>query len=92
MREQMYITYAHRVAAKVREVNQILNGEACPQDEGMLGDIYYGIAELVEACLAPIVGMLTDSDELNNMVTKIMFAEEEQIGSIIEKYCGCNEG
>ena len=91
MREQMYITYAHRVAAKVREINQMLNGEACPQDGGMLGDIYYGIAGLVGACLAPVVGMLEDSDELNNIVTEIMFAEEDQIGSIIDKYCGAGK-
>ena len=88
MRERLYITYARRAAAKVREVNQTLNGAACPLEGGALGDIYYGMAALAGACLASVTGMREGSDELNDMVTKLMFAEEDQIDSVIEKYSG----
>ena len=88
MQEQAYIIYAHRAAAKAREANRVLNGTACPREGGALGDIYYGMAGLIGACLASVTGMREGSDELNDMVTKLMFAEEDQIDSVIEKYSG----
>lgn len=86
---QAFLEYAAETAEKVRKVHNILSGgEAIPEDGSMLGDIYYGIVDMIQEYLSIIGVRLANDDELNNMTTEIMFAKRDEINSIIKRYCG----
>lgn len=83
-----YLEYANKASRKVMEINKIFGGTGWPEDEGsMLGEVHFAIADMIEMYLAPIVGKDAGSDELNDFTTEIMYAEKNEIESIIERYC-----
>lgn len=85
---QTYLRYANGAAEKIREINRIFGGSGWPEEGSLLGDVFFGIAGMVQIYLSPITGKEVDSDELNDITTEIMFAEKEGIADIARKYCG----
>ena len=85
---QTYLGYANGAAEKIREINRIFGGSGWPEEGSLLGDVFFGIAGMVQIYLSPITGKEVDSDELNDITTEIMFAEKEGIADIARKYCG----
>lgn len=81
------LKYANEVTVKINHITQLLTGETglC---EGVLGDIYCCVYNMVKEYLTPVVVKEINDDEFNNMVTMIMYAEkEDEINDIIKKYC-----
>lgn len=85
---QTYLEYANEAATKIRKTHEVLSGgEAIPECGSLLGDTYYLIADMIQTFLATIGMRVVDDDEFNNMTTEIMFAEKDEIKSILRKYC-----
>lgn len=85
---QAFLEYANEAAGKIREAHQILSGgEPIPEDGSLLGDAYYGVADMIQEHLAAIGLRIADDDDFNNMTTLIMSAEKGEIESIIKEYC-----
>lgn len=85
---QTFLEYANEAAGKIRKAHQILSGgEPIPEDGSLLCDVYYGIADMIQEYLITIGLGIADDDDFNNMTTEIMFAEKEEIESIIKEYC-----
>ena len=93
MKEQTYkgktfLEYANEAAGKIREAHQVMSGgEPIPEWGSLLGDAYYGIADMIQEYLTTIGIKISNDDKFNNMITEIMFAEKNEISSVIEKYC-----
>lgn len=86
---QAFLENAVESAEKVRKVHYMLSGgEAIPEYGSMLGDIYYGIADMIQEYLSQIGMRIADDDAFNNMTTEIMFAKRDEINGIIGRYCG----
>ncbi len=86
---QAFLEYAIETAEKVRKVHNILSGgEAIPECGSLLGDIYYGIADMIQEYLSTIGMRIANDDKFNNMTTEIKFAEKNEISGIIKRYCG----
>ena len=83
-----FVGYASEAAKNIREITSLLTGFDFPEDGSLLFTVYCNIADMLQVFLSPLVGKEMHSDKLNNMTTEILYAEEGQIGSIIEKYCG----
>ena len=86
---QTFLEHAVETAEKVRKIHNILSGgEAIPEYGSMLGDIYYGIVDMIQEYLSTIGMRIANEDEFNNMTTEIMFANRDEINGIIKRYCG----
>ncbi len=85
------LKYANEVTAKINNITQLLTGETGLTD-GLLGDIYCCVFDMVKEYLIPVVVKEINDDEFDNMVTRIMYAEkEDEINDIIKKYCIVSE-
>lgn len=88
MEEKLFFIYANEAASKIREINRLVSGMEDMEPGGLLGDAYYCIADMVQTHLAPVVGEKVHSDRLNGITTEIIFAEKDELGSIVGRYCG----
>ncbi len=85
MREdKTYFEYANEAATKVRKINELLCGTEVPEEGSLLDDIDYCIYSMIQIHLAPIVGKELHSDEMNDKVTEIMFADESKVNDIVK--------
>ncbi len=84
---QKYLEYANEAARKVREINKIFGGTGWPEEGSLLGDVHFAIADMMQIYLTLITGKQLYSDELNDMITEIIYAEKYEIESIVERYC-----
>ena len=85
---QMFLGYANGVAAKIREIFQVMGGgETILEYGSLLGDAYYGVSDMIQEYLVSI-GVKIEGDEFDNLVTEIMFAGRDEIYNIIKKYWG----
>ena len=75
-RSEIYTTYL------VAMVN-----ESSPED-GLLGELYVRVWDMVSLYLAPITGKELNSDELNDITYEVMYMDKERIGGFIKKYGG----
>ena len=82
-----YLEYANKASRKVMEINKLFGGTGWLEEESLLGDVHFSIADMIQMYLAPIVGKGVGSDELNDFTTEIMYAKKDEIESIIERYC-----
>lgn len=86
--EIMFLENAIEAAKKIREIYHIFGGygdESSPED-GLLGNVYDCVAEMISIYLAPITGKEIHSDDLNDLTVEIMRMDKEGIRSFIEKY------
>ncbi len=86
--EQEFLENAVEAATKIREIYHIFGGygnESSPED-GLLGDVYECVADMISSYIAPVTGKELNSDELNNITCKIMHMDKEGIGDFIRKY------
>lgn len=84
---QAFLEYANEAAGKIRKINQEISGTEIPEERSLLDDIDTYIYIMIQMYLAPLVGKEIGSDELNDFTTEIMYAEKNEIESIIERYC-----
>lgn len=88
-KEQAFLENANEAATKIREIYHIFGGygdESSPED-GLLGDVYARVWDMISLYLASITGNDPHSDELNDITHKIMHMSKEEIGDFIKKYC-----
>lgn len=86
---QTFLEYANEAATKIREIYHIFGGygdESSPED-GLLGDVYACVWDMISLYLASITGNDPHSDELNDITHEIMHMSKEEIGDFIKKYC-----
>lgn len=86
---RMFLEYANEAATKIREIYHIFGGygdESSPED-GLLGNVYDCVAEMISIYLEPITGKELHSDELNDITLKAMYVDKEKIRDFMEKYC-----
>lgn len=84
-----FLENAVEAATKIRKTNEIISGNNnIPEYGTLLGDTYYCIADMIEAYLLAIGMKVIEEDEFNNMISMIMFAEEDGISDVIEGYRG----
>ena len=87
--EQAFLENANEAATKIREIYHIFGGygdESSPED-GLLGNVYDCVAEMISIYLALITGKDPHSDELNDITHEAMHMDKEGIGDFIKKYC-----
>ena len=86
---RMFLEYANDAATTIREIYHIFVGygdESSPED-GLLGNVYDCVAEMISIYLEPITGKELHSDDLNDITLEAMYVDKEKIGDFIEKYC-----
>lgn len=84
-----FLKNAVEAATKIRKTNEIISGNNnIPEYGTLLGDTYYCIADMIEAYLLAIGMKVIEEDEFNNMISMILFAEEDGISDVIEGYRG----
>lgn len=88
---QEFLENANEATKQIRKINRLICGTGMPEDGCLLGDVEYRIFVMIQIFLAPIVGKEIDDDDLNDMTTRIMSADKEDIGDFIRKYCGSSE-
>lgn len=87
--EQAFLENANEAATKIREIFHIFGGygdKSSPED-GLLGNVYDCVAEMISIYLEPITGKELHSDEINDLTCEIMRMDKEGIGDFIKKYC-----
>ena len=85
MNGQEFLKYANEAGNKIKKINQLVSGTTFPEEGSLLGEVARCIYFMVQIYLAPIVWKEIDSDELCNMTTQIMFADEDEIDKIIQE-------
>lgn len=80
---QIFLEHANRAAIKIREINRLISGTESPEEGSLLGDIDYSIYIMIQMHFTHLLEKEISGDELNNMTTEIMFAEKDEIESII---------
>ncbi|MCI8373811.1 MAG: hypothetical protein HFI75_15780 [Lachnospiraceae bacterium] len=88
--EQAFLENANEAAIKIRDIYHIFGGygdESSPED-GLLGELYVRVWDMVSLYLAPITGKELNSDELNDITYEVMYMDKERIGGFIKKYGG----
>lgn len=83
-----YIEYAREAAEKIRKVSQVICGSDMPESGSLLGDANYCIYIMIQMVMASVIEKEIADDDLNNLTTQIMYAEEGEIDSFLKKYCG----
>lgn len=89
---QFFLENAAEAASKIREIYHILGGygDSSSPENGLLGDVYECVADMVSSYIAPIAGKEPGSDELNDITCKIMCMGKDEAGSFITKYCNAD--
>lgn len=90
--KQFFLESAAEAAAKIREIYHIFGGyndDSSPED-GLLGDLYECVADMISSYIAPITGKELNSDDLNDITCRIMYMDKDEAGSFIKKYCNAD--
>ena len=87
-----YLKLANEAGNKIKKINKLISGTECPEEGSLLGNVVRCVHSMVQIYLAPIVWKEIDCDELSNMATQIMFAEDGAIDDIIQKVISSSHG
>lgn len=83
-----YLEYAREASEKIRKVSQVICGSDMPESGSLLGDVNYCIYIMIQMVMASVIEKEIADDDLNDLTTQIMYAEEGEIDSFLEKYSG----
>ena len=86
MKEQEYLKLANEAGRKIKEINQLISGTSCPEEGSLLGNVVRCVYSMVQIYIAPIVREKVESDDLNNLTSKFMFAESKEFDRIVKEY------
>ena len=81
-----YLEYAREAVEKIRKVSQVICGSDMPESGSLLGDANYCIYIKIQIVMTSIVVKEIGDDDLNDLATQIMYAEESEIDSILKEY------
>lgn len=87
--EQAFLENANEAASKIREIYHIFGGygDESSLEDGLLGNVYDCVWDMISLYLALITGKDPHSDELNDITHEAMHMDKEGIGDFIKKYC-----
>ncbi len=74
-----FLEYAYEAEKHIRNISRVINGNEAPDPDGELGKLDDEIYRMVCEYLASISGKCSDSDEVFDTATYILFCESKEL-------------